>query len=236
MMLPWCSCGMSSPITPRPEVLGGRRSLIEEASMRRLRRALIIGVSLALLSFQLAQATPLLTSKWRNYYWNGHNNTVWYCFSPSFPGGNYQYRAVDAANAWNNVKSELYHVWQNSSCNLELDWVDITFPYPDNWYGRTVVGTCVTPIDRHCIANIYMDYGVNWYTGIGTPSATQLDLRSGVAHEWGHTTAMGHESSNSDYVMYANLSLGQVKYVPKCGEANVLRSGYGSDGTATCRP
>lgn len=57
--------------------------------MRRLRSTLILGVSLALLSFQVAQATPLLTSKWRNYYWNGHNNTVWYCFNASFPGGNY---------------------------------------------------------------------------------------------------------------------------------------------------
>ena len=119
---------------------------------------------------------------------------------------------------------------------MVLDWIPVGFPYPDTTYGYTRVGTCTTPIDRHCTAWIYMDsVGWNWYTGIGTPSSGQLDLRSAVAHEWGHTTSLGHEPSDSSFVMYANLNLGQVKYVPKCGEANVLRTAYGSDGTPTCR-
>jgi hypothetical protein len=144
--------------------------------------------------------------------------------------------AIDAANAWNNVKSELYYSWDSPLCRVVVEWQNITWLYPDDQWGHTRVNACTTPTTRHCAAWITIDsVGWSWYTGIGTPSSNQLDLRSALAHEWGHTVSLGHEPSDSSFVMYANLNYQQVRYIPKCAEAGVLRATYGIEGTATCR-
>lgn len=193
----------------------------------------------------LMQASPVLAthqtnSLWRNYYNNGHNNTVWYCFDPSFPGGNYQYRVNDARAAWNNVHSELYFVWNSyPTCGeLVVYWHDIQKPFYDNLLGWSIVVSCPTPPDRHCSAEITLDdnaAGNTWYTGIGTPPSGQYDLRSMASHEWGHITSLRH-STDPSFVMYPNLGPTIVRYIPKCHESDTLRTMYGSDGTPTCRP
>jgi hypothetical protein len=201
-------------------------------------RAACLAAIIATISAPAIEATHQTDFKWRDYYWNGHNNLVSFCFDTTWPAGNYQNRAIDAKNAWNDVKSELYYRWDTpSTCNdMVLQWHPVGFPYPDNTFGYFESSLCGTPSGRVCDAWIHMDSTENWYTGIGTPTSNQLDLRSAVSHEWGHTTTMKHETSDSSYVLYTTLNFGQVRYVPKCHESTTVRTMYGSDGTPTCRP
>lgn len=200
-------------------------------------RALIIASVLAVAMAPTTQATHQTNSLWRNYYYSGHNDTVWYCFDSAFPGGNYQYRVNDARTAWNNVRSELYYIWNSyPTCGeLVIYWRDLTWPYADNTLGVGIVIACVTPPDRHCSATITLDSLMPWYTGLGTPSSSQYDIRSVASHEWGHVNSIRHETNDNTYVMYPTISTAMVRYVPKCHESDTVRTMYGSDGTPTCR-
>jgi Matrixin len=54
---------------------------------------------------------------------------------------------------------------------------------------------------------------VPWYTGTGTPPATQYDWWSVAIHEMGHCLGLDHESriTNPKPVMYPSIAAGEVR-------------------------
>jgi hypothetical protein len=198
----------------------------------RLHVAFIAAIALMLATASLAEATHLETSKWRNYFYNGHNVAVWFCFDAGYPTGNHRYRFFDGANAWNNAKSELYYIWDCGE--IIVYWKDITFPF-DNYLARAGTIGCVTPPEKHCTGWVEIDKFTNWYLGVGGIGLNQYDLRSLASHEMGHLNAFRHEFDDDTYVMWEFFAKGEIRYIPKCHEANSIRSMYGAEPNSTPR-
>lgn len=74
-----------------------------------------------------------------------------------------------------------------------------------DWGNKHVVGGTIT------ISN---GYWINWYVGTGSPSNSQYDLASLVAHETGHAFAGGHSASEPTAVMWGTLGFGEMRRYP----------------------
>jgi hypothetical protein len=63
-------------------------------------------------------------------------------------------------------------------------------------------------------------FGVTWYLGTGTPSATQIDMWSIAAHEWGHAVALNHVAGTAN-VMYCCINGGQTRRYLSAGTRRI---------------
>lgn len=122
----------------------------------------------------------------------------------------YQSRVYNARDAWNAVSgSKLVYSRDDSSYQL-----DIYDGYIDGASGTLATTTRYWPWNTYTSsANMEIDYSENWYTGTGSPGATQHDLWSVLTHEFGHASAILHTNascpSGGGPTMCPSISKGQ---------------------------
>lgn len=118
----------------------------------------------------------------------------------------FQDRLSDARSAWNNVSSSSIELLRNdSSYGLRVydGWIDGTG-------GTLAIATRYWPWDTYISwATIEVEENDNWYTGTGSPGATENDLQSLLTHELGHTLAILHTDASCTGTSRPTMCSGQ---------------------------
>jgi len=134
-------------------------------------------------------------------------------FSGSFPSTAFKDRVTDGASRWNNVGRDFKFVTTGSSSNhqMVIDYKDLLWPNGDAWAIETNVKFLGGgEIQSASISFNSTPGGSSWYTGTGTPGATQGDVTSIATHEWGHAVALKHSQYSADE-MWPYINPGQIK-------------------------
>ena len=173
--------------------------------MRRL--VLVLVASLALVPTIAPAHTATGTSGFYRIRWVDADGAIPWRFTMGFPFDTWDDRVWDGERAWNNVQRARFHTAycnDQSSCadytNYDysmcpatyqkngVHWADI--PDPGRVYFCSVDSNGDHRLDQLWSVNMVIDSafpsGTTWYRGTGAPAASQVDLWSVVAAEWGH--------------------------------------------------
>lgn len=149
---------------------------------RRVLPALLLALGVFFTFWQSAHAY-LICCSWAS-------NSATYKFHSSLPTG-FQAGTNAGANVWTNVTSSSW-VWSynNNSGNL------IKYGTIDG--ANNVLATTTRFLSGSTLIGFELKYdsSENWYTGSGTPTGNQYDLRSIAAHEFGHALGINHTQPN----------------------------------------
>lgn len=172
-------------------------------NMQWLITSIILVVAFILIGAKLANAWVVQNPKW-----NISSATVVNYRADELPTA-FQNRLSDARSAWNNVSPARIDLLRNDASyglRVYAGWIDgtggtlgVTTRY---WAGDAYISW----------ATLKVEESENWYTGTGTPGATQFDLQSVLAHELGHAVAISHTNAScagtSRPTMCANITTG----------------------------
>lgn len=147
------------------------------------------------ISFILAIITGFITWKAVKAYnicCHWPSNSAIYTFDPSLPTSFYNATNF-GASVWTNVTTSSW-AWINSPNPGNL----VRYGSDDGPGVRLAVTTVSYSLPSYQILSIDLKYdsAENWYTGSGTPSGNQYDLRSTAAHELGHGLGLNHATPN----------------------------------------
>ncbi|VAW31133.1 hypothetical protein MNBD_CHLOROFLEXI01-4460 [hydrothermal vent metagenome] len=140
-------------------------------------------VTISLIGVKLAHAWVVQNPKWDI----SSSTTVNYRAN-QLPTA-FQNRLSDARWAWNGVSPARINLYRNdSSYGLRVydGWID-------GAGGYLGVATRYWPWNTYISwATIKVETNESWYTGTGSPGATEIDLQSLLTHELGHGVAILH--------------------------------------------
>jgi hypothetical protein len=164
------------------------------------------------------------SSNWYTHWWHSSdltNNKVTWSFSPGFWNGQaYRDRVIDGSLAWNALNGNRSFDRQADSSQDPNGPADCASQFGNSkvWKGGisggalAVTGVCWVPgTTRLKSFQMKFNENINWYTGDGSPGASQYDLWSVASHEMGH--AMGQhdggplDNGHWDEQGYPNTSL-----------------------------
>lgn len=124
-------------------------------------------------------------------YWS--SNSVSYTYNYTVPSGFYS--GINyGADVWTAVSGTTFTFWNSSNSDHVIN-----YPYVDGPGGTLAVTTIVYTVPGYVLTDMDMsiDYSEDWYTGSGTPGGSQIDLRSAMAHEFGHAAGLYHADSGA---------------------------------------
>lgn len=152
-------------------------------------------ISILIISSLLAIMIALLTHSFVNAYsicCHWPNNYAYYRYDTSLPDS-FKSATDFGANVWTNVISSSWAWYLNYSGSNY-----IKYGYIDGAGNFLAVTTQIysTPSYHLISIEIKYDSAENWYTGSGTPSGSQFDLRSTAVHEFGHALGFNHTQSS----------------------------------------
>ena len=164
--------------------------------------ALVIGLSIGFISAR-STYSYVADKKWAG-------SSAKYGFASNVPGGAWRDRAINAVNAWNNVSTSSW-TWTYSSIDADGEVAYENVDGLGGTLGITYTGPRCTN-NSVCTFNIYVDNSEPWYTGISSPTTSQLDLQSNLTHEFGHAAWANHTNltctANSGPTMCGDLFKG----------------------------
>lgn len=155
-----------------------------------------------------------------------YNYAPCYWFYAEVPTS-FRTRFADARLRWNGAGTE-FNLWPGTcSRDIVVRYFDLAFPFQYAWAftvnepspapqtspitGSTInFNSCMNPVIG---PGGQLGPCVVWYTGTGTPPATQLDAISNQVHELGHTVELTHSSvcDSACSVMYPSIAQGQMR-------------------------
>ena len=171
-------------------------------SRSRILAAVGLATIVAVMGAQTAQAYVIFGK------WSGHSAGL--SPAPSLPSSFYSGNGFGAMQ-WNQVTTSNWTFSKQTGSGHDLSYGPI-----DGSLGILAETTVHFSGSTITDADVLYDSAENWYTGSGTPGASQVDLRSIATHELGHVTGLDHtQSSNcpglsSDPTMCPFYSLGST--------------------------
>lgn len=119
----------------------------------------------------------------------------------------------NGATRWNNVTSSPF-AWSRTDSSVNQN--DVFRGSIDGSGGTLAVTTVTSLFGLITWINMEFDTAESWYTGTGTPGASQFDAYSVAAHEFGHALGLDHTnlscsgSTSTRPTMCATYSAGQT--------------------------
>ena len=119
----------------------------------------------------------------------------------TFPSSSYVSRISESDNAWNTAPGSSLAEVDFRYDGTTTSTGNFDSPCSISWsgvYWRSISGYGATKACKNS-SNVTVNFqisinsGKTWYAGTGTPSSSQMDLKSIATHEFGHATGMyGH--------------------------------------------
>src|SRR6266508_1440624 len=149
------------------------------------RRAFVTGALLVVMGLLWAQAAHayVIFGSWST-------NSTGLDPDPSLPSSFFDGTKFGAAQ-WNNVTPSPWRFVRNDASNNEIIYAPI-----DGTLG-ILAQTQIFGFFNITEADVTYDSAEDWYTGSGTPGASQVDLRSIATHELGHVTGLDHTQNSN---------------------------------------